>query len=174
MTDNPQNVAVNLTTWARAWKDLSGRLQEDFGLDPDDEALLDTLAGESSLPEKVALVLQAARQAVGFADAIDKIIDENEARKARFERRAEKLRNAVLAALIEAGEKRMELPGMTAVVAHGAPELLLEVLKLPEAFFRQPPPVVKRAEVRAALNRGEIVPGAMLGNAAPHLVVKTR
>lgn len=153
---------------------LKERLKEQYDLADEDEALLDTLEGATNLGE---LTQQMIREALAFeakAEGLERLIARMEQRRCRLMRRAERLRQNVLGAMIDAGLKTLAAEDFTASV-RSSPKTVHIICEdlLPERFVqtkiqRSPD---KRA-LKEALERGEHVDGAKLTNGSPVLYIR--
>ena len=82
----------NIGTEVQIYNTLKERLKEVFDLEDDDEALLDTLDGETGLSDVILKLVRDAKRSEAFAEGMKAIIADNVTRKKRFEARADKLR----------------------------------------------------------------------------------
>jgi Siphovirus Gp157 len=77
--------------------------------------------------------------------------------------------------MCDVGLKKVEQPDFTASARAGMPALLIPADNLiPEAYWVPQPPKLDRQSLLADLKRGEIIPGAELGNPQPCLAVRTK
>jgi Siphovirus Gp157 len=77
--------------------------------------------------------------------------------------------------MTEAGLKKLEQPDFTASARVGGPPLVVTSEQaIPEAYWVPQPPRLDRQTLTSDLRRGDEVPGACLGNAAPILTVRTK
>jgi hypothetical protein len=148
----------------------------------DDEILrADMLDGETDIKQVLNSLYLSNNEHKIAMDAIDKHvevyklqIDDVKARKGRFERRIEFLRELMLKILQAANLKKLELPIVTLVQTHrtkliGEPD----PDQLPDALC-----IVRReasrSKIKEALQAGQQVPGMTLSNATPSLMIKVR
>ena len=164
---------------ARIVAELRERLKAEHGLDDGDEVLEDTLEGASDLPEMLAALCRRAARDEEFAEAVKRIIKDNQERAARFVCRAVAARAEIAWAMQEAGIKKIPsdaLPDMTVTLRDGVPAIRIENEELvPDAYctieiVRKP----DKAKIREALEAGELIAGAALGNAAPVLMMRRK
>ena len=164
---------------ARIVAELRERLKAEHGLDDGDEALEDTLQGASELPEMLAALARRAVRDEEFKEAMKLIIADNQIRAARFERRAQVARAEIAWAMQEVGWKKIpseSLPDMTVSLRDGTPKLRIDNEELiPDDYctieiVRKP----DRLKIREALEAGELIAGAALGNAAPVLMMRRK
>lgn len=159
----------------RIYLDLKERLKAEFGLDDDDQTLLDTLDGETELDGHLIAMLRKARHDEANAEALANIIKDNQERKKRLEARAGKLRALVTWALSETGQKRLEAPDFTASLAKSKPPLLVTDEETAITIFPKcRPPELDRAALRESLLNGARHSFAALGNPEFHLTVRVR
>ena len=162
---------------ARIVAELRERLKAEYGLEDSDEALEDTLEGETDLPEMLAMMARDAVQAKDYVVAIDDRIEIMKERSLRLEMRHDKLRNAIAWALQEAGWKKIPgdaLPEMTVTLSQGKRPLVIESeADMPTLFLRfKTVTEVKRKELREWLEDGGECVAARLGNAQPILSMR--
>ena len=162
-----------LVASARLFVELRDRLLSDEP-DIDDLALADTLEGATDLNERIVGLCRAVRETRVLADGLAGMIGEMAARKKRLEARADRLRALALWAMSAAALDRITAPDVTLTRSAGKPSVhILDVAVLPAHFVRLDP-FPDRVAIRAALKRGEDVPGAMLANAGLILTIRTR
>lgn len=143
---------------------------------PDDDLsdLLDTLDGETELPDVIARMIRDAREAGEFEEAIGRIAKELGERKARFGRRKEKMREGALALMTAADMPKLERPDFTASLGKSRPAVVIDDEEaLPDDYF-----VVKatpdRTRIAEQLKAGVDVPGARMSEPMPSLTVRVR
>jgi hypothetical protein len=140
----------------------------------DEQALADTLEGETSLIDAAASLIRSAIDDEAFEEACTNLAAEKEERAARFGRRAAKLREAALALLQAADLPKLEQPDFTASVGKSRGRVVIsDETALPDAMFRTTRAPDKTA-IGDALKDGQTVPGALLSNPEPTLTVRTR
>jgi hypothetical protein len=106
-------------------------------------------------------------------------LDEMETRLRRVEKRAAEKRAAekrecALLAMIEAGLKGVEAPGLRVAVRRTPPILTVSDENLiPETYRVSQPTCINYQAIREALEGGTDVPGAALSDAKPYLSVRT-
>lgn len=140
----------------------------------DEDTLADTLEGESDLPDIIARLIRAHREDKAMADALGVMIAETSERRTRLSSRAEKRKAFALDLMNAAGLRKIELPDFTASVRNVSPKVeVIDDTLLTDAFLK----VVKspdKSAIKAALEQGETVEGAMLGNGGQSLSVRTK
>jgi hypothetical protein len=153
---------------------LREHLREEFP-ETDETTLLDTLEGLSSLPEMLGEVVRSQLDDQALVMALRDRISEMQARLARIEDRAEKKRTLVASVMDRAGIKKLTEPDFTASLRQVPPGLVVvDERAVPDPFWRPQPPKLDRKGLHAALNAGQTVPGATLGNGSTTIAVRTR
>ena len=140
----------------------------------DEQALADTLEGETGLADAAAALIRSAIDDEAYEEACAKLAADKRERAVRFGQRALKRREAALVLLQAAGLKKLEQPDFTASVAQGRGKVVItDEAALPDQFFRVSRAPNKTA-VSDALKDGQTVPGALMSNGEPTLTVRTR
>ena len=163
-------MAYNLLALVPAHRAIVTALREAFPDESDDD-LIDTIAGESDLPDAIVAVLRAALEREAQAKAIkDELIARLLYRVHRLEDGAKSLRAAALQAMQDAGLKKVSAIDMSISVGRGKPRVqIVDPTLIPDAlcrFIREP----SKTLIGEALQKGD-VPGACYGNAAAFLSV---
>lgn len=140
----------------------------------DAETLTDTLDGISDAGDVIARFVHLALEDQMMVDALGSRVKEMQERKSRFERRADRYRDAALALMLAIGERKVERPDFTVTVRNNPATAHIEDLNIiPDRYCeieRKP----KTREITAALRNGEPVIGAVLGNGSQSLSVRTK
>ena len=153
---------------------LRRHLLEDYP-EIDADTQRDTLEGITDLHEMIAAVIRSALVDEALQAGLRTRIEEMRQRLTRLAGRGFKKRQLALEAMNEAGLKKLEQPDFTASARLGAPPLVVTSDQaIPEAYWIQQPPRLDRQTLTSDLRRGDEVPGAFLGNAAPILTVRTK
>ena len=153
---------------------LKERLAAIYSLD-DEKTLADTLEGITNLHEMIAAVIRSALVDEALQAGLRTRIEDMRQRLTRLAERGLKKRQLALEAMNEAGLKKLEQPDFTASARLGAPPLVVtSEQSIPEAYWIPQPPKLDRQTLTSDLRRGDQVPGACLGNAAPILTVRTK
>jgi hypothetical protein len=93
----------------------------------------------------------------------------------RIEMRGTKKRQLALDAMQEAGLSKLEQPDFTASTRPGTPSLIISAEDaIPATYWIPQPPKIDRQSMLASLKRGLEIPGALLSNPKPVLVVRTK
>jgi Siphovirus Gp157 len=141
----------------------------------DEETLSDTLEGITDLHEMIAAVIRSALVDEALQAGLRIRLEEMRQRLARLEERGAKRRQLALDAMCEAGLKKLEQPDFTASARAGLPPLVVVADDvIPEPYWVPQPPKLDRQSLLADLKRGEVIPGAQLGNPKPTLAVRTK
>jgi len=168
-----------LSASARIVAELRDRLKVTYGLTDGDEALENTLEGQTALPEMLAAMVRQAIDCEDHRDAVGTRIKAMATRAERLEFKAQNLRSQVAWAMQEAGMKRLPsdaLPEMTVTLSDGrAPLVIPNDGEVPDSYcriktVREPDKKLIRDELQA----GERFSFALLGNPKPTLTIRTR
>jgi cation transport regulator ChaB len=167
------NIHAPLAPAIATWSRLKAELIEVYGLEPDDDALTDTLDGELDLGDQIHKLLQHACEQELFAEALDKRITEYKARKDRLNRAAKAIRQHVAEAALEAGMKKLPRPDMTVSFGLSKPALVGEADpdSLPDHLVRTKREI-NRTAIKAAIEAGQDVPGFAMSNGRPTCTVR--
>ena len=141
----------------------------------DDETLQDTLEGITDLHEMIAAVIRSALVDEALQAGLRTRLEEMRQRLVRLEERGAKKRQLALDAMCEVGLKKLEQPDFTASTRAGPPPLVIVADNdIPEPYWVPQPPKLDRQSLLADLKRGDVIPGAQLGNPKPCLAVRTK
>lgn len=164
-----------LSLAAAEWNRVRDSLLAEYPeLADDSDALTDTLDGEAQALDLVARLIRDAREDDSMADALTPMQRDMAERKSRLASRADKRRDAALKLMNAIGERKIVRPDFTASVRAAPPKVIVtDDAALPDAvckFERKP----DRSAIKEALERGEAVAGAMLGNGSETLTIRTK
>ena len=141
----------------------------------EEEWLHDTLEGITDLHEMIAAVIRSALVDEALQTGLRTRLEEMRQRLARLEERGAKKRQLALEALTEVGLKKLQQPDFTASARTGSPALIVIAEDvIPEPYWVAQPPKLDRQSLLTDLKRGEVIPGAQLGNPKPSLAVRTK
>jgi Siphovirus Gp157 len=141
----------------------------------EDDCLLDTLEGITDLHEMIAAVIRSALVDEALQAGLRTRLEEMRRRLARLEERGAKKRELALHAMCEVGLNKLEQPDFTASARAGlTPLVIVADDVIPEPYWVPQPPKLDRQSLLADLKRGEVIPGAQLGNPKPTLAVRTK
>lgn len=154
------------------YQEIKARLAGD---DVDPQALLDTLEGETELHEACLVVAESVQEHEDLAAALAIRIQDLTARKSRLEASADTLRNIILMAMERAGLDTIKGPLATLSKRTVAPSLVVEQDEtIPARFFKAADPKLDSKALKAALDAGEVIPGARLSNGGIGLTIRTK
>jgi hypothetical protein len=144
-----------------------------IGEDDDEQLLLDSIEGETSLIEAVDKLLLTVAENDGLAQGARAAADEIAQRAERFVKRAEAARALIEQALMVAELPKLERPAATlSLVARGPKVEIAEEADIPTEFWKVGDPRLDKKALLAALKEGRAIPGACLSNAAPSLTIR--
>ena len=165
---HPVKHQAKLHNWIR------DRLLHEFP-DADAETIKDTLEGLTDLPEILAGVIRSALIDQALILGLRERIEEMKFRLERIEMRGTKKRQLALDAMQEAGLSKLEQPDFTASTRPGTPSLIISAEDaIPATYWIPQPPKIDRQSMLESLKRGLEIPGALLSNPKPVLVVRTK
>ena len=147
-------------------------LADDPDLAADETALRDLLDGETDVYDVLRRMVRFVLDAESLADAAGERVEKLNARKARFQKRANLGRGAVLAMMDALGERKLPDAEFTVTLRDGTPGVFVtDEAAIPEQFVKVTRAPMK-AEIGKALKAGQEVPGATLANGMPTLAIK--
>lgn len=143
-------------------------------LHEDGELRADTFEGETDLNSLVKRLVSIRQDAAAMASAVKAIKQDNAERQARFERKADGATALLKSLLLAADLDKVTLPEATVSITKPRTKCVIDdVNELPQGFYaveRKP----KTAEIKAALEAGDEVPGARLELGDDGLMVRTK
>lgn len=144
----------------------------------DEQALLDTLDGESKLDDMLAEVMRSSEDDAMLIAGIKERLAELTERKARLERRVEAKREIVCRTMDRANLQKIERPDFTLSLRKSPPSVIITDEKLiPADYLIHPEPPAPRpdkAGIAVALKRGDPIPGCTLSNGGVGLSVRRK
>lgn len=160
---------VDIAAFKAQWHDIVSANPE---LAEDEELRLDTLEGETDLHQIAARLLGRklyAREMATGAKARKADVAE---RQVRFEKQ-EATFDALIKSLLQAADvQKLVLPEATlSILKPRAKVNVVDAGELPQGFYRKEP---RLTEIKAALERGEEIPGAELALGDEGLMVRTK
>lgn len=156
------------------WNEVIDRLKAEFP-DADDETLFDTADGQTTLIDRLVSMARHAKRDEGFAAVIKQEKAELDARKSRFERRAEKTRDVIAWAMQEIGKMKIEAPALTLSCREGKPKLVIDADRLSDEYKKTEIRLVPDTEIiKAAVERGDVPEGVQINNPMPVLTIRTK
>lgn len=141
-----------------------------------DEAALTAMLGDAEADVQTILqrTLDGALHAASMAEAATTRANDIKARADRYKRRAETLRGMAFAIMDAIGERRVELPHLTATIRQGTPSAVItDDTAIPEDYVRTTR-APDKAAILAALKSGATLPGAELSNGLPSLAIRSK
>lgn len=160
-----------------AHEELKVRLKAQFP-DADDQTLLDTLEGETSLVEAISRIAESALDDEALCKTAKERAAEIQARAKRFTARAESKWNLVQWAMEQSGRRKIEAGEFTlSIGAKPKTLILLDASAIPAQFMRTPEPPAPEPDKKAildALKDGMPVEGCTLSNGGTTLTVRTK
>ena len=168
MTDISRSLAIH--------QDLKERLKAEFNLIEGEQTLLDTLEGMSDLRETIAAALREALISEALAKGVKERIAELKERQDRLKGRADRIRALALHAMQEGVIPSLNEADFTATVVRGGQELIVDEVDAKDfpSRYQRIKYEIDRVQLRKDLEDGVAVKHAWLGNAKPHLTIRTR
>ncbi len=153
---------------------LRERLEAAFP-DADEETLMDTLEGMTSLTDSLAELLRSSQEDQSLASALRSRMSDMQERCGRFEDRARKKRELVCTVMEEADLKKLTEPDFTVSLRPSrAPLMILDEEAIPGDYWKPQPAKLDRMGLISALSNGRDIPGAVLGNPPMTISVRTK
>ena len=153
---------------------LRERLEAAFP-DADEETLMDTLEGMTSLTDSLAELLRSSLEDQTFASALRGRMADMQERGGRFEDRARKKRELVCNVMEEAELKKLMEPDFTVSLRPArAPLMIIDEEAIPGDYWKPQPAKLDRMGLISALSGGRDIAGAVLGNPAMTISVRTK
>jgi hypothetical protein len=153
---------------------LRERLEAAFP-DADEETLMDTLEGMTSLTDSLAELLRSSQEDQSLASALRGRIGDMQERCGRFEDRARKKRELVCTVMEEAELKKLTEPDFTVSLRPArAPLMIIDEEAIPGDYWKPQPAKLDRMGLISALANGRDIAGAVLGNPPMTISVRTR
>jgi soluble cytochrome b562 len=136
-------------------------------LDLDEQTLADTLESiGGELQTKATNTAMVIRNLEASAAAIKEAESQMAARRKAIENRAARVKDYLLANMMVAGVQKIECPLFKLAVRENPPAVeIFEPALIPASFMKQPetpPPLPNKAEIKAAIQAGQDVPGCTL------------
>jgi hypothetical protein len=165
------DLAMSVILYQRIKGEILARAPE---IADDDQALLDTLEGETDVYEQVTALIRDARRSKAMAKGIAEIISDEQARKSRLEVRSERLRKFAFDAMQECGIPKIEACDLTISIGKGVPSVIITNDDCVPDSLCKIERTPKKLEIAELLKSGEFVPYATLSNAPAVLKVRAR
>ncbi len=143
--------------------------------DADEETLMDTLEGMTSLTDSLAELLRSSQEDQSLASALRGRMSDMQERCARFEDRARKKRDLVCTVMEEAELKKLMEPDFTVSLRPArAPLMIIDEEAIPGDYWKAQPAKLDRMGLISALSNGRDIAGAVLGNPPLTISVRTK
>ncbi len=153
---------------------LRERLEAAFP-DADEETLMDTLEGMTSLTDSLAELLRSSQEDQSLASALRGRMSDMQERCGRFEERARKKRELVCTVMEEAELKKLTEPDFTVSLRPArAPLMIIDEEAIPGDYWKPQPAKLDRMGLISALSNGRDIAGAVLGNPPLTIAVRTK
>ncbi len=153
---------------------LRERLEAAFP-DADEETLMDTLEGMTSLTDSLAELLRSSQEDQSLASALRGRMSDMQERCGRLEERARKKRELVCTVMEEAELKKFMEPDFTVSLRPArAPLMIIDEAAIPGDYWKPQPAKLDRMGLITALSNGRDIAGAVLGNPPLTISVRTK
>ncbi len=153
---------------------LRERLETAFP-DADEETLMDTLEGMTSLTDSLTELLRSSQEDQSLASALRSRMSDMQERCGRFEERARKKRELVCTVMEEAELKKLMEPDFTVSLRQArAPLMIIDEEAIPGDYWKPQPAKLDRMGLISALSNGRDIAGAVLGNPPLTISVRTK
>lgn len=141
----------------------------------DDETLrADSLEAETDMHKVISRALKERLEAASLAEATKTRITDLSDRKARFERKADAMKDLIKGLMDAADLDKMTLPEATlSVTAPRASVNVLDINELPQGYYAVERKADKTA-IKKAIEAGETIPGAELQIGLSGLTIRTK
>lgn len=142
--------------------------------DLDERTLADTTEGLTDLTELLTAIMRGALADEAMVLALKTLIGNWATRLDRFETRAERRRQIVKDAMLDAHIDKLMQPDFTASIRPGQPHVVVVDEKLIPQTFWEPRPHLRKRELLDTLKDGVTVAGAVLSNPGMTLSVRVK
>jgi hypothetical protein len=173
---HPDMIKNELTSYQR----LRDEIIQAYELDPEDQALMDTLEGETNLHKILAAFAREIENREAMAMACAELAQKKSDRAKRLMDGAKRMRGLLAETMTEAGIKRLSEADLLVTVRPGKPALkIVDEEQLHPAFTKTTVEIKPdRTKLKAELDRCEAegavfaVPGVVVTNGAPVLTIR--
>lgn len=139
----------------------------------DEEATVDAIEGETNLLEAIGVAVDRIGELEALAEATKGRMDALKTRRDRFDRQAENIRTALLAALGAVDLKKVELPQATVSCRPVPPKAnVFAEADIPPEFWKPQSPKLDLKAITDALKAKAAVPGASLTNGGETISIR--
>jgi hypothetical protein len=140
----------------------------------DTDLIRDVIEGETSVREALAAVAETLQSVEGDIEGIEIVMAKQAARKARYVRYRDGLREALACGMEVAEITSLKTPVATLSMRATPPSVeIIDQSVIPPAFMRVADPSPDKRAILAAIKDGATVPGCVLSNQPPALSVRT-
>jgi len=144
-------------------------------LKEEDQALWDTIEGETDVLEALAKVISSALLDESWVIVLKSQKEALNDRQTRFKARAESKRNTVKAIMELLNLPKLERPEFTVSIGKKQPSLIItDETRIDSKYFTTPEPVLNRKQLIDDLKSGHAVDGVELSNGGASLRIATR
>lgn len=159
-----------------AWQSARARiLVEDLDLGKDEAALTELLGDETQDVQTIlARLLRGAVHAEAMAGAAGEQIEALKGRQTRFKARGQSMRTTAFQILDAIGQKKVELPDLTASIRKGQQSaLIVDEDAIPDIYVEVVTSrKIDRSVILSTLKSGQEVPGAFLSNGLDSITIR--
>ena len=138
----------------------------------DDDFLADVIEGETDAPAIMERLIIERRESLANGEAMDKLADDYAALSDRWAARAEARRKLMGLVLDATGLRKMQTPAGTVSVSAGRVSLVLADDFTPPQGYARTRIEPDKTAIKAALEAGEVMPGASLVTGKPIVQVR--
>jgi capsid protein len=138
----------------------------------DDDFLADVIEGETDAPAIMERLIIERRESIANGEAMDKLANDYAALSDRWTARAEARRKLMGLVLDATGLRKMQTPAGTVSVSAGRVSLVLADDFTPPQGYARTRIEPDKTAIKAALEAGEVMPGASLVTGKPIVQVR--
>lgn len=166
-----KSTAHHLSKEMEAARILKEQLRDIAG--DDEDAIRDTIEGETNLHEVICQVVEEISTATANVEGIKAHIEKLKARQERLEAGIETKRTAILNAMAIGEIKRLDA-GIATLSRKPVPPKLVVVDEsaIPSEFWKRADPTLDKKALTAALKDEKQVPGAQMSNGGETLAIR--
>lgn len=148
------------------------RIRSDFPeLEDDLELLADTIEGETDFERVLSEVVEEKIEADAVVAGAGEFASKLSQRKQRAERKSEAMRGLAMDLMVAARKHKVKLAIATLSLSAGRPGVVIDDLTaLPQGFTKIEP---SKSAIKAAIEKGEEVPGAHLEAGPDTITIRT-
>ncbi|MFM7010629.1 MAG: siphovirus Gp157 family protein [Betaproteobacteria bacterium] len=165
------SVAFAIRAEAEAAKALLANIRDVIA--DDDEMAMTAIEGETSFLEIVDDALDRIIELETFMEALETRIKDASERRSRFEEQRDRIKAALLVAMGQIEQRKIERPVGTISIRAVAPKVeVTEEADIPAEFWKPQDPKLDKKSLLEALKAKRAVPGATLSNGGETLAFK--